>query len=138
MWGGPSAQSAGHVAVVTSVAISGGNGKITLLEENGSASGVSSITVNNGNMSYGSPTYKGGEFYYTSFQWLTGLPASGGGSPTGLVPVSGVMPTGAWDFVYYVASDGTLRVEHWTGTKWQLDNFGQQVKAGTSPSAYLS
>ena len=79
MWGGPSAQSFGHVAIVIDVSgVSGGNGRIKLLEENGAGStsttghaGYGYINVSNGQMSYGSPTYDGGEFYYTSFQWLS-------------------------------------------------------------------
>ncbi|MGA2925595.1 MAG: CHAP domain-containing protein [Solirubrobacteraceae bacterium] len=58
-------------------------------------------------------------------------------SPTGILPASGLAPSGQLHFVYFVGSDGNLRDEHWTGSSWQLDNFGQAVAAGTSPSAYL-
>jgi len=44
----------------------GGNGTISLLEENGHANGTASIAVTNGQMSYGSSGY----YHYTSFQWL--------------------------------------------------------------------
>ena len=40
-------------------------------------------------------------------------------------------------FVYYVGSDGLLRVDHWTGSVWQNDNLWVGVLAGTSPSGYL-
>ena len=76
MWGGPAAQTDGHVAIVTNVAVSHGSGNIQLLEENGSASGVAYITVTDNQMSYGSPSYDGGYYYYTSFQWLTLGPGS--------------------------------------------------------------
>lgn len=34
-------------------------------------------------------------------------------------------------------NSGSLRLSHWTGTAWPNDNFGLQVRSGTSPSAYL-
>jgi hypothetical protein len=61
----------GHIAVVTSVSVnSSGNGSIGLLEENASGNGAGSISVSNGVMSFGNG-------YFTTFQWLYGLPSPG-------------------------------------------------------------
>ena len=71
MWGGPDSDQAGHVAIVTHVGVTGGKdgtGTISLIEENGASSGNNYITVNSGQMSYGSP--KNGLYYYTTFQWI--------------------------------------------------------------------
>jgi surface antigen len=67
MWS--SSDQVGHVAVVTSVNVSGGNGTITVMDENASAGGTDTITVSGGQMSYGG---------YPDFQWTTNLPGSGG------------------------------------------------------------
>jgi hypothetical protein len=74
MWGAPGTEPAGHVAVVTGVNVTGGNGTISLLEENGSATGYAQINVTSGQMSYGSPK---SYYYYTSFQWITLAPPPG-------------------------------------------------------------
>jgi len=81
MWS--SSDSVGHVAVVTAVDVAGGNGTITVMDEDASASGTDTITVTNGAMSYGSA--------YQDFQWTTNLP--GGGSPLPDAPV-GVAASG--------------------------------------------
>lgn len=65
----------GHIAVVTSVSVnSAGNGSIGLLEENASASGSGTISVSDDVMSFD-------DGYFTTFQWLYGLPAVGGSTP---------------------------------------------------------
>jgi hypothetical protein len=72
----------------------------------------------------------------------SGGSAPGGGTtpvsnPTGVNPPSGVSPSGSAHYVYYVGSDGQLRVDHWTGTAWQNDDLSVSVESGTSPRAYL-
>ena len=57
----------GHVAVVTKVNVTGGNGTITVMDENASANGTHTITVSGGHMSYGG--------IYPDFQWTTNLPS---------------------------------------------------------------
>jgi len=64
MWS--SSDPVGHVAVVTAVNVSGGNGTITVMDENASASGTDTITVSNGTMTYG---------HYPNFQWTTNIPS---------------------------------------------------------------
>lgn len=64
----------GHVAVVTKVNVhkkADGRyqGYVNMINENASATGITHITVVTGRL-----TYDGG--YFTTFQWLTGLPAS--------------------------------------------------------------
>jgi hypothetical protein len=71
MWS--SSNQTGHVAVVTQVNVSGGNGTVWLMDENASAytpanPGNSKITVTNGQMSYGK--------LYSKFQWTTNLPGT--------------------------------------------------------------
>ena len=61
----------GHVAVVTTVSVGGGNGEIHLLDENDPQSPNAVITVSGGKMTFD----KG---FYTSFQWValdTAIPA---------------------------------------------------------------
>jgi hypothetical protein len=65
MWS--SSDQVGHVAIVTAVNITGGNGTITVIGENGSANGTDTITVSNGQMSY--------EGLYNNFQWTTNMPS---------------------------------------------------------------
>lgn len=65
MWSG--SDQVGHVAVVTAVNITGENGTITVIGENGSASGTDTITVSSGQMSY--------EGIYNDFQWTTNMPS---------------------------------------------------------------
>lgn len=72
MWS--SANTTGDDAVVTRVSVAkNGNGKyhgvITTIGENASASGITTITVLTGRL-----TYDHG--YFTTFQWLTGLPGA--------------------------------------------------------------
>lgn len=59
-----------HVAVVTAVNVHGGNGSITVMDENhsnpGGPSGSGTITVQDSQMSYGA---------YNDFQWTTNLPS---------------------------------------------------------------
>jgi len=55
----------GHVGVVTAVSVSGGNGTITIADENAAADGSDTITVTNGAMQSG---------YFDDFQWAYGLP----------------------------------------------------------------
>jgi surface antigen len=64
MWS--SSDEVGHVAVVTAVNVSNGNGTITVMDENAAASGTDTITVTNGTMNY--------EGIYPYFQWTTNLP----------------------------------------------------------------
>lgn len=75
MWGGKGTDPFGHVAVVTSVNVTGGAGTISVIEENGATNGNNHITVKiihkKSQMSYGS---SGSYYYYTTFQWIT-LPA---------------------------------------------------------------
>ena len=59
------AHALGHVAVVTAVNVAGGNGTITVMDENGSASGTDTITVTGGQMSYAG--------LYSNFQWTTNM-----------------------------------------------------------------
>ncbi len=54
-----------HVAVVTAVNVSNGNGTIDVIDENASSTGLDTITVTNGQMSY--------EGVYFDFQWTTNL-----------------------------------------------------------------
>ena len=112
----------GHTSIVTAVTSS----SLTTIEENAALNGVGTVPVSNGVVGGGVTG------------WLHNPNAGGPTSPTGIVPQSGVIPTGARHFAYFVAADGTLRDEHWTGTAWQQDNFGVAVKANTSPSAYLA
>jgi hypothetical protein len=72
MWGGKGSDQYGHVAVVTHVKVKGDKGTISLIEENGAASGRNFITVTKGQMSYGS---SGSPYFYTTFQWITLPPA---------------------------------------------------------------
>lgn len=65
MWS--SSDPVGHVAVVTAVNVRDGNGTITVMGENGSASGTDTITVSSGQMSY--------EGIYNHFQWTTNIPS---------------------------------------------------------------
>jgi len=65
MWS--SSDETGHVAVVTAVNVTNGNGTITVMDENASASGTDTITVSGGTMSY--------EGIYPDFQWTTNLPS---------------------------------------------------------------
>jgi hypothetical protein len=65
MWS--SSDQVGHVAVVTAVNVTDGNGIITVIDENGSASGTDAITVSGGQMSY--------EGIYNNFQWTTNMPS---------------------------------------------------------------
>ena len=61
-----SSDQVGHVAVVTAVNVTGGNGTITVMDENGSGSGTDTITVSGGQMSY--------QGLYNDFQWTTNMP----------------------------------------------------------------
>ena len=70
MWS--KSDTTGHVAVVTSVNVTGGNGTITLMDENAAAGGTDTMTVSNGTTSYA--TAAGG---YDEFQWTTNLHGSG-------------------------------------------------------------
>lgn len=54
-----------HVAVVTAVNVTDGNGTIDVIDENASSTGHDTITVTNGQMSY--------EGIYSNFQWTTNL-----------------------------------------------------------------
>ena len=56
----------GHVAVVTAVNVSNGNGTITVMDENANGTGSGTIKVSGGTMSYGG---------YPNFQWTTDLPS---------------------------------------------------------------
>ena len=118
MWGGPNAQSAGHVALVTDVSgVSGGNGRIKLLEENGSSTGIAYINVSGGQMTYGSPTYAGGEFYYTSFQWL---------SPAATLPAKPTSP-------HVTSTTGTSAALAWSEPASDQTSFASQYRVvGTS------
>jgi hypothetical protein len=121
----PSASNrAGHVAIVDYVS---GN-KVFVVEQN---------VATSAELSPGRASYTIGSNGLTRDQSV-GLPIRGiVHSPNDkYTNSSGVTPSGH-HFVYFVASDGTLRDEHWTGTSWQQDNFGVSVAAGTSPSAYL-
>ncbi len=62
-----SSDQVGHVAVVIAVNVTGGNGTITVIGENGSPSGTDTITVSSGQMSY--------EGIYNDFQWTTNMPS---------------------------------------------------------------
>ncbi|HEV8064024.1 MAG TPA: CHAP domain-containing protein [Acidimicrobiales bacterium] len=87
MWD-TSDETPGHVAVVMSVSVnSAGNGEITVLEENASASGTGVISVSDDHM-----TFENGGF--NIFQWLYGLPPVGGSPPPSyyVYNVSGVAP----------------------------------------------
>jgi surface antigen len=64
MWS--ASDQTGHVAVVTNVNVTGGNGTITVMDENAAANGTDTITVSGGKMSY--------EGMYPDFQWTTNLP----------------------------------------------------------------
>ncbi|WP_186526401.1 CHAP domain-containing protein, partial [Leekyejoonella antrihumi] len=121
----------GHTAVVQSSSVNGsGNGSITVIEENSgwTANGAHVLTVANW-------IVRGEGFAYT--KWLHGPGSATPSSPTGVVPASGVIPSGMYHFISYVGSNGTLYLAHWTGTRWQNDSFNYPVRAGTSPSAYL-
>jgi hypothetical protein len=76
-----SSDTVGHVAVVTSVNVTNGNGTITVMDENASASGTDTITVSGGRMSY--------EGLYPYFQWTTNLPGQPHSQPSG----AGVRPS---------------------------------------------
>jgi surface antigen len=76
MWS--ASDEVGHVAVVTGVNVTAGNGTVTVMDENASASGTDTITVTNGQMSY--------EGIYPDFQWTTNLPVGEVAVPG--VPVS--------------------------------------------------
>ena len=56
----------GHVAVVTAVNVTNGNGTITVTDENANGTGSGTIKVSGGTMSYGG---------YPNFQWTTDLPS---------------------------------------------------------------
>ena len=66
MWSG--SDPVGHVAVVSSVQVSNGNGTIVVADENAKANGTDSINVTNGQMAGG----QAGQ--YNEFQWIYGLP----------------------------------------------------------------
>lgn len=66
MWS--SSDPVGHVAIVTAVSIQGGEGTITVMDENGSASGTDTVTVSGGQMIYGN-------HLYDHFQWTTNMPS---------------------------------------------------------------
>jgi len=72
---------------------------------------------------------------------ITGRARCGGtttsASPWNRHKSSAYLGAGGTEFVYYVGSDGVLRVDHWTGSVWQNDDLGVAVESGTSPSAYL-
>lgn len=104
MRGGPYADPLGHVAVVTAVSVTHGNGSITVVGENDA--GFSTIQVVNGTMSYGSSSDLNGRYYYTSFQWLTGLPRGNGGAPY----ANGALVRTPDDAVYVIAGDAPLRL----------------------------
>jgi len=66
MWDEASNQGKiGHVGVVQSVAMSAGNGTITIADENAAPNGQDVVNVRGGLMTSGS---------YTQFQWIYGLP----------------------------------------------------------------
>ena len=62
-----SSDQVGHVAVVTTVNVTAGNGSITVIGENGSAGGIDTIRVSGRQMSY--------EGIYNDFQWTTNMPS---------------------------------------------------------------
>ncbi len=78
MWGGASGQGQSgddsHVAVVTGITETSSGWTITVMEENGSASGRNSITVSANGTSW---SYDSG--YFTSFDWLAFAPATPSG-----------------------------------------------------------
>lgn len=68
---GPTADPAGHTAVVSGVNVDpAGNGAIQLMEENGSLSGWDYIDVHHWQESFGDRKYYSGYFYYTNISWL--------------------------------------------------------------------
>ena len=72
MW--RSGDTVGHVAVVTKVAVHRDahghyDGYVDMINENAGATGITHLTVRTGTLSYDSG-------YFTTFQWLTGLPTS--------------------------------------------------------------
>jgi hypothetical protein len=104
----------GHVAIVTKVSVSGGKGTIQLLEENGASNGINYVNVNNGQMSYGLPSFDGGAYYYTSFRWValdTAIPAE----PTSLSASS---------------VTGSSAVLHWTDSAKDVGQYLTQYKIG--------
>jgi hypothetical protein len=71
MWGGPAADSFGHTAVVIGVHVDrSGNGTVSMMEENGSVTGLDEINVHAWAEAYGDPNYAGGLYYYDFVEWL--------------------------------------------------------------------
>ena len=99
--------SNGHVAVVTGVSVSGGQGEIHLLDENDPKSPNAVINVSGGKM-----TFDNG--YYTSFQWValdTAIPAE----PQSLSASS---------------VTGSSAVLHWTDSANNVGQYLTQYKVG--------
>jgi hypothetical protein len=119
----------GHVAIVVAV-----NGSSVLVDD---ANYYNDVTVRYRH------TVPAGYFQGYIYGGAANGGATGGSAtpPTGTAttdPALGTNPgaSGA-QFDYFVGNDGSLRVSHWTGSQWQLDNLSQGVLSGTSPSAYL-
>ncbi len=108
----------GHVLIISGV--SGSN--VTYVSQNAGSNTARTVTT------YGQ-LGTNGDFTVKASNWT--------------YPVIGVVhapqsgPSGLLHFVYYVGSDGVLRVDHWNGSVWQNDDLGVAVEADTSPSAYL-
>jgi surface antigen len=102
MWS--ASDQVGHVAVVTSVNVTGGNGTITVMDENASATGADTITVSGGAMSY--------QGIYPDFQWTTNLPGSGNPAPGGPVDLlrSGSFEGSAAGWQKFVPAGATVNM----------------------------
>jgi len=91
----------GHVAIVISVepsVLSGGNGTISVLNENAYTTGIDKITVTNGAMTY--------EGLYNIFQWAFGIPTPDFNGPTPPAPAPPPSaPVGP--FAYRIVLPGT-------------------------------
>lgn len=134
MWGPATSDSAGHVAVVTAISVTltngaNGTGSIKVMEENGSSSGVATINVSGGQMSYGTP---GSKFYYNEFQWLELAPGPSGGTAVPGVP--------SWPRISTAVGtnkDGRLEVFH-VGQNGQLYHAWQTSANSTAFSSWQS
>ena len=116
---GRSFEPGGHVLIVSAVSGSA----VTYVSQNAGSNTVSTVRTTGQLESNGDLTVKASGSWTYPVIGVVHAPESG--------------PSGLLHFVYYVGSDGVLRVDHWTGSVWQNDDLGVAVESGTSPSAYL-